>query len=90
MSDVDVRHAKKHLEELIVRAGQGEEVCISDPLLGTVRLQSVPRRSSMIPTYPLRVIGLMPHLAEIPEKRMFAPLTSDELAWLSGEQSGAN
>ncbi len=41
MDDVSIAQAKEHLEELIARAANGEEVLISDPALGTVRLQSV-------------------------------------------------
>ena len=38
MEDVDVRHAKEHLEELIERARRGEDVRIADPKGGSVRL----------------------------------------------------
>ena len=41
MDDVSIAKAKEHLEELIARAANGEEILISDPALGTVRLQSV-------------------------------------------------
>ena len=38
MDDVTIPHAKEHLEELIARARRGEDVRISDPKLGTVKL----------------------------------------------------
>jgi len=38
MEDVSLAHAKTHLEELIARASRGEDVRISDPEFGTVRL----------------------------------------------------
>lgn len=41
MEDVTLSHAKEHLEDLVERAARGEEVRISDPRLGTVRLQPV-------------------------------------------------
>ena len=41
MGDVSIAQAKEHLEDLIARAAKGEEVLITDPALGTVRLQSV-------------------------------------------------
>jgi hypothetical protein len=34
MKDVTIAHAKEHLEELVARAAQGEEVHIIDPKLG--------------------------------------------------------
>ena len=85
MEDVTLAHAKEHLDELMERASKGEDVRISDARLGTLRLQPV--QAAGAPPYPTRVFGLMKHLAEIPEDRLFAPLTEDELAWLSGEQS---
>lgn len=41
MEDVDLRHAKEHLEELLERAARGEDVRISDPRLGIIRLTAV-------------------------------------------------
>ena len=41
MEDVDLRHAKEHLEELIERARRGEDVRIADAGRGTVRLVTV-------------------------------------------------
>lgn len=40
MEDVTLSHAKQHLEELIARAARGEEITISDPVLGTVILKT--------------------------------------------------
>ena len=46
MEDVTLSHAKQHLEELIARAARGEEITISDPVLGTVILKTgVDRRN---------------------------------------------
>jgi antitoxin (DNA-binding transcriptional repressor) of toxin-antitoxin stability system len=41
MENVTLDHARVHLEELIERAARGEDIRISDPKLGTVRLQAV-------------------------------------------------
>ena len=87
MEDVDLRHAKEHLEDLIERARRGEDVRIADPGRGTVRLVAVPTGVGDASPFPPRIFGQWKHLDEIPEERMFAPLTDEELAWLSGEAS---
>jgi antitoxin (DNA-binding transcriptional repressor) of toxin-antitoxin stability system len=86
MEDVDIRHAKEHLEELIARAASGEDVRIVDPKYGSVKL-SVTHEPTTAPLYPPRIFGLMKGLIEIPEDKLFEPLSEDELAWLSGENS---
>lgn len=83
MDDVSLTHAKEHLEDLIARARAGEEVCVSDPKLGTVRLVPVDRSQS---PRPKRVIGQWKDKFEVPA-RLFEPLTDDDLQWLSGEDS---
>jgi prevent-host-death family protein len=71
MEDVDLRHAKEHLEELIERARRGEDVRISDPAGEAVRL--VP--TSGPEARPSRIkFGQWKHLAEIPEAELLAPL----------------
>lgn len=42
MDDATIDYAKQHLEELIERALNGEDVRISDPRLGTVQLAVAP------------------------------------------------
>ncbi len=44
MEDVPLTHAKEHFEELIARASRGEDVWITDPRLGTVKLQLAERQ----------------------------------------------
>ena len=85
MEDVTVSHAKEHLEELIERAARGEVVRISDPRLGTVKLQSVTAVEAEV-LYPQRVPGQWQGRFAVPA-RLFEPLSEDELARLSGEQS---
>jgi len=76
MEDVDLRHAKEHLEELIERAGRGEDVCISDPRLGTVRLTYV-EAAGLAPRKPRR-LGLLEGKMKVPE-RLMEPMSDEEL-----------
>ena len=85
MEDVSLSHAKEHLEDLIARAAHGEDVRISDPRLGTVRLQPVAAAAEG-KARPERRPGRWKGKLTVPE-RLFEPLTDEELAWLSGEQS---
>ena len=41
MDDVSLAYARDHLDELLQRAARGEDVRITDPSVGTVRLQAV-------------------------------------------------
>ena len=87
MEDVTLPHAKEHLEELMERAARGEDVRISDPKVGTMRL--VP--SEPAADRPQGVIfGQWSHLPEVPLDRLLAPLTDEELEWLSGERSAGD
>jgi antitoxin (DNA-binding transcriptional repressor) of toxin-antitoxin stability system len=47
MEDVDLAQAKDHLEDLMARVANGEDVRITDPKLGTVRLLRVPREPDL-------------------------------------------
>ena len=86
MQDVSLTHAKDHLEELIERAAKGEEIRISDPKLGTVRLQPIAGSIDEGKPLPERRPGRWKGRFTVPE-RLFEPLTEEELAWLSGERS---
>jgi prevent-host-death family protein len=83
MDPVTIAEAKEHLEELIERAARGEEVCVTDPSLGTVKLVHVTPASQ---AKPKRVAGQWKDGFEVPA-RLFEPLSEDELRWLSGEAS---
>jgi antitoxin (DNA-binding transcriptional repressor) of toxin-antitoxin stability system len=88
MQDVDLRYAKEHLEELIARAAAGEEVRVVDPTVGTVRLTVVADHGTdQAPRYPKRIPGLLKGRVQISDEDLLAPLTNDELSWLSGETS---
>ena len=92
MEDVDLRYAKEHLEELIERVRRGEDVRISDPKVGTVRLLPVqgvgsdlmaPRVTDTMPTFvPLkgpRKLGQLTGLIPPPPDDFFDPLSDEEL-----------
>ena len=96
MEDVSLSHAKDHLEELIERARRGEDVRITDPKLGTVRLTPVkpfdpaaPRATDqMEPFVPLkqpRVPGRLAGKISPPPPGFFDPLTDEELKDWYGE-----
>ena len=85
MEDVSVSHAKEHLEELIARAARGEDVRISDPRLGSVRL--LPAEGAGGKSVKVVFGQWKARLNEIPEDRLLAPLSGHELSWMSGEES---
>ena len=85
MERYDVVYAREHLDELMERARRGEEITISDPDKGDLRLVPAPGSGH---TRKRIVFGQWKRLAEIPEDRLLAPLSDEELAWLSGEACG--
>jgi antitoxin (DNA-binding transcriptional repressor) of toxin-antitoxin stability system len=97
MEDIDLRHAKEHLEDLIQRATRGEDVRISDPKLGTVRLTPVepgkvraPRvTDQMEPFVPLaedRVPGRLKGKMVVPA-RLMEPMSEEELKEWYGDDT---
>lgn len=96
MDDVTLPHAKEHLEELLARAVRGEDVRITDPNLGTVKLTAVspdyvtaPRATELMePFVPLpqkRVSGLLEGIVPPPPDDFFDPLSEDELKHWYGD-----
>lgn len=83
MEDVTIAEAKEKLEDLVTRAAHGEDVRISDPRLGTVRLLAVNASAEALPE---RRPGRWKGRLTVPA-RLMEPLTDEELSWLSGEQS---
>ena len=79
MEDVDLRHAKEHLEELLERASRGEDVRISDPKLGTIQLRAVTGSAASAPKRPKRVPGRWKDRLPEPPPGFFDPMTEDEL-----------
>ena len=96
MEDVDLRHAKEHLEELFARARRGEDVAITDAKLGRVWLSrtkpldlTAPRiTDQMEPFMPLaqpRRLGELEGLVPPPPDNFFDPLSEEELKDWHGE-----
>ena len=77
MEDIDLRHAKEHLEELMERAVKGEDVLIRDARLGTIRLMPVAREPAQ--GRPERVPGRWKHRLPDPPGDFFDPLSENEL-----------
>jgi prevent-host-death family protein len=97
MEDVDLRHAKEHLEELIERARRGEDVRISDANGGAVKLTPIGSApdltaarvlDTMPPFVPLKEPRKLGHLKGVippPPDDFFDPLTDEELKDWYGE-----
>lgn len=83
MENVNLAEAKEKIEDLLARAAKGEEICVSDPSIGCVKLVAV---AGSLPARPKRVIGQWKDKFEVPA-RLFEPLSEEELGWLSGEAS---
>jgi len=84
METVDISYARKHLDELLDRAANGESISIETSDKGTFELRSVASHQPSAPTQP--ILGQWKGRLKVPA-RLFEPLSDDELAWLSGEQS---
>ena len=77
MEDVDLRHAKGHLEELIARAARGEEVRMAQPGLATVRLTVVEGAAAV--AQPERRPGRWNIPLTVPDDALSAPMSEEEL-----------
>jgi prevent-host-death family protein len=85
MEDVSLAHAKEHLEELIERAARGEDVRISDPRLGAVRLLPVAEESKRAAEgRPVRRPGRLKGKLTVPA-RLMEPMSEQELQDWYGE-----
>ena len=84
MEDVDLRHAKEHLEDLIARAARGEDVRIAQPGLATVRLMVVGAAvDAMVKTE--RRPGRWKNRLKVPDEELLAPMSEEELKLWYGE-----
>ena len=82
VEDVTLTHAKEHLEELIERARRGEDVRISDPVLGAVKLTPVGTQPDRI--VKKRKLGHLEGKMTVPA-RLMEPMTEEELKDWYGE-----
>jgi antitoxin (DNA-binding transcriptional repressor) of toxin-antitoxin stability system len=85
MDDISLARAKETLEELVARVQRGEDVRISDPKLGRVRIVSdIPAArvtDTMPPFVPLaqdRIPGSLKGKMKVPA-RLMEPMSEDEL-----------
>jgi antitoxin (DNA-binding transcriptional repressor) of toxin-antitoxin stability system len=70
MEDIDLRQAKEQLEDLIQRATRGEDVRISDPKVGTVRLTPIRPHTPMGDVRAQRVTDTMERFVPLAEDRV--------------------
>lgn len=86
MEDVTIAHAKEHLEELVARAAQGEEVHIVDPKLGAVKLTPIAGGAEAT-TSARRIPGRWKDRIPEPPPGFFDPMTEEELKdWYGDER----
>jgi hypothetical protein len=80
MDSFTIPEAKERLEDLPKRAALGEDVRITDPALGTVRLEAV--LASAVPPFELlpgpRRLGHLTGKLMVPA-RLMEPMDADEL-----------
>lgn len=78
MDSFTIPEAKERLEVLLKRASNDEDVRISDPVLGTVKLAVVPAQSAFVPLKEDRVPGRLTGILTVPA-RLMEPMSEDEL-----------
>lgn len=84
MERISVDKAKDHLDELLRRAQSGEDIVIADEGGRAVRLLPVVESQQ---AQPKRISGRWKGRVHIADDALLAPLSDEELAWLSGETS---
>ncbi len=77
MDSFTIPEAKERLEELIQRAKRGEDVRISDPVIGTIRLEAVGGAPAEPPPAPRR-LGHLAGKMTVPA-RLMEPMDEQEL-----------
>jgi antitoxin (DNA-binding transcriptional repressor) of toxin-antitoxin stability system len=89
MDSFTIPEAKERLEDLMRRAARGEDVCIVDPDLGTVRLAAILEgpQPETDAEFARRRVGRLKGQVEVPE-RLFEPMTDTDLAdWYDGPKT---
>lgn len=84
MEDVNLQHAKEHLEELIARAARGEDVRIAQPGVATVKLIVVETAAADKPKPERRPGRWKDRLPNLPDD-FFDPLPEEELKHWYGD-----
>ena len=85
MDRYDISYASEHLPELIERAARGETVTITDGTHGAFQLYPV--SEAVAGTARKRPIPGQWKGRLTEPARLMEPLSEEELAWLSGENS---
>ncbi len=75
MENVTVAHARDHLDELLERAARGEDVRITDPKLGTIKLMPV---AEVARSAGKRKLGHLEGKMTVPA-RLMEPMSEEEL-----------
>ncbi len=83
MESVNLTDARERLDELVKRAAAGEEIIISDAVAGEVRL--LPISGVVHLSEGKRIPGRWKGRIHIPDDALLAPLTDEELSWMTGE-----
>lgn len=84
MESIPLNQAKERLDELVHRASQGEDIVIADSNGDRVRLQPL---TNFEQPKASRVPGRWKGRVQIPDDKLLEPLSDEDLAWLSGENS---
>jgi len=87
MEDVTLAHAKEHLEELVARAAQGENVRITLPEGGVVELRRLQSKPAVADAHPVRRPGRWKARLNIPDDKLLEPMSVEELADWYGDNS---
>ncbi len=84
MERVTLDYAREHLDELMERARQGEELEITDPQHGTVVLRAAKAEQAVSPAVQPRS-GLWKGRVPPPPDDFFDPLSEEDLALWYGD-----
>ncbi len=84
MDDVSIKDAKEQLEELLDRAARGEDVRITDPKIGVVRLTRISAPTEPSSSTEKRQLGRYKGKYSVPE-RLMEPMSEEELRLWYGD-----
>ena len=84
MENVTVAHARDHLDELLERAARGEDVRITDPKLGTIKLMPF---AEVARPAGKRKLGHLEGKIPPPPDDFFDPMSEEELKLWYGDDA---